>query len=269
MASPTIAALRAASSAAPAGPSGPQALNYAWMNTPGRAVVVPVRSSVPPPPKRGRPPDPTTGLTANDFRKATEPPLPPAGREGRVTNDTPGFVDGLTLPRDYNPTWNFNPNLLEDLMPENFDSPPLFMPPPPNPDVGDVPQTDISLDLLEYMNSPRAEMGEATDRVQFTPQQEVPVSSSQMGAEPQLADFQLQEFIQPVPMAEAPVAATTPAVEVAPESIPYMPQIVEPEAPQPAPVRRPKVPQPLEQPGFDQELLQYLMMSEFGGPNLQ
>jgi hypothetical protein len=186
-----------------------------------------------------------------------------------VTNDTPGFVDGLTLPRDYNPTWNFNANLLEDLMPENFDSPPLFMPPPPNPDVGDVPQTDISLDLLEYMNSPRAEMGEATDRVQFTPQQEVPVSSSQMGAEPQLADFQLQEFIQPVPMAEAPVAATPPAVEVAPESIPYMPQIVEPEAPQPAPVRRPKVSQPLEQPGFDQELLQYLMMSEFGGPNLQ
>lgn len=82
-------------------------------------------------------------------------------------------------------------------------------------------------------------------------------------------DYGLMEFIQPVPQAEAPVAAPAPAVELAPEPVPYMPQIVEPEAPTPAPVRQPKVPQPLEQPEFDQEFLQYLMMSEFGGPGLR
>lgn len=79
-----------------------------------------------------------------------------------------------------------------------------------------------------------------------------------------MQDFGLMDFTPPASAVEA-----SPAVEVAPESIPYMPQILEPEAPQPAPVRRPKVPQPLEQPEFDQELLQYLMMSEFGGSNLR
>ena len=140
--------------------------------------------------------------------------------------------------------------------------------------------------------------------------QETPPGQSQQPAD----DLELMEFIQPVPQAEAPVAAPAPAgapdgastpdlslmdyipsmprddllmttmpirgfnpqlgveesaVELAPEPVPYMPQIVEPEAPTPAPVRQPKVPQPLEQPEFDQEFLQYLMMSEFGGPGLR
>lgn len=217
MANPTIAALRAASSAAPAGPSGPQALNYAWMNTPGRAVVVPVRSSVPPPPKRGRPPDPTTGLTANDFRKAEEPPLPPAGREGRVTNDTPGFVDGLTLPRDYNPTWNFNPNLLDEFMPRDFNAP-IYSMPLPDP-VVEQPVSNES------------------------PRREVAVSSSQMGMEPQLSDFQFDGY-EIAPQVDE---ASAPAVEVAPETEPYSPQILDFEVPETPIVQQPKVTQPMQQ----------------------
>lgn len=266
MASPTIAALRAASSATPAGPSGPQALNYAWMNTPGRAVVVPVRSSVPPPPKRGRPPDPTTGISVNDIRKAEEPPLPPAGREGRVTDDTPGFVDGVTLPRNYHPTWNYDPGLMDAFMPVNPNAP-IYSMPAPEPQVGqegatqtapaNVPLVDMNLGLLEYLNPQRVEMGPTTEQVQPTPEQDVPVSSSQMAAEPQFADLQLQEFIQPVPAAEAPVAAI-PAVELAPDPVPRMPMIVEPEAPQPAPVRQSKVPQQ----SMDDMLMRYFMMQD-------
>ena len=173
--------------------------------------------------------------------------MPPAGREGRVTNNTPGFVDGLTLPRDYHPTWNYDPGLLDAFMPIN-DNAPIYSLPLPEPAVepptpeGGFPRVDMSFGLLEYLNPQRVEMGEDTERVQPIPQQDVLVSSSQMGMEPQFSDFQLQEFIQPMPALEAPVAAN-PGVELAPDPVPRMPMIVEPEAPQPVPVRQPKEPQ--------------------------
>ena len=257
-----IAALRAATREA-ASAGAPEALNYAWMNTPGRALVMPVRSSPPSTPWKRRPaPDPTTGISVNDIRKAEEPPLPPAGREGRVTNNTPGFVDGLTLPRDYHPTWNYDPGLLDAFMPIN-DNAPIYSLPLPEPAVepptpeGGFPRVDMSFGLLEYLNPQRVEMGEDTERVQPIPQQDVLVSSSQMGMEPQFSDFQLQEFIQPMPALEAPVAAN-PGVELAPDPVPRMPMIVEPEAPQPVPVRQPKEPQQ----SIDDMLMRYFMSQD-------
>jgi hypothetical protein len=140
------------------------------------------------------------------------------------------------------------------------------------------PVTDMDLGLMEYIQPvPFAEAGPAEpqtpprrgrDQFEFSPAS--------------MQDFGLMDSIPSMPREDlilttmpirgfdpSPAVEASPAVELAPESIPYMPQIVEPEAPQPAPVRRPKVPQPLEQPEFDQDLLQYLMMSEFGGPNLR
>ena len=251
MANPTIAALRAASAAAPVGPSGPQALNYSWMNTPGQPLVIPVRPPAPPrSPKARRPPDP--GLPPPPGSPFIQPQLP-GGDGGGYSfvgdwgNDAPEFL--VVGPEE----------------PPPRDRPPVRR----DRDMGEpgsrympesAPSAGMDYGLMEFIQPPQF-----AQLAQEPAPQETPPGQSQQPAD----DLELMEFIQPVPQAEAPVAAPAPAVELAPEPVPYMPQIVEPEAPTPAPVRQPKVPQPLEQPEFDQEFLQYLMMSEFGGPGLR
>ena len=276
MANPTIAALRAASAAAPVGPSGPQALNYSWMNTPGQPLVIPVRPPAPPrSPKARQPPDP--GLPPPPGSPFIQPQLP-GGDGGGYSfvgdwgNDAPEFlvVGPEELPPRDRPPVRRDRDMGEPgsrYMPEDFfalanlpqaAATSVAAQPPPE----SVPSAGMDYGLMEFIQPPQF-----AQLAQEPAPQETPPGQSQQPAD----DLELMEFIQPVPQAEAPVAAPAPAVELAPEPVPYMPQIVEPEAPTPAPapVRRPKVPQPLEQPGFDQELLQYLMMSEFGGPNLQ
>jgi hypothetical protein len=72
-----------------------------------------------------------------------------------------------------------------------------------------------------------------------------------------MADFDLLNYIQPAPVVELP-----------PEAAPYQPGIVEPEQAAPVPAAQPKVPPP--PPGaldvqLDPQLLQFLMMRDFGG----
>jgi hypothetical protein len=269
MANPTIAALRAATRGAPSGPSGPQALNYSWMNTPGQPLVMPVRPPPPPrSPKARRPPDP--GLPPPPGSPFIQPQLPGGDGGGySFIGDWGSDAPQLLVVGPEDPPPRDRPPSRPDrdmgepgsrYMPEDFfalanlpqaAATPVAAQPLPE----SVPSAGMDYGLMEFIQPPQfAQLA-----------QEAPPGQSQQPAD----DFELMEFIQPVPQAEAPVAASAPAVELAPEPVPYMPQIMEPEVPMPAPVRRPKVQQPLEQPEFDQEFLQYLMMSEFGGPGLR
>lgn len=85
---------------------------------------------------------------------------------------------------------------------------------------------------------------------------------SEETVQPQMSVIELLQ--QMVPQADAPaveappVVEAPPAVEVAPEPIPYMPQIVEPEAPPPAPPPQPKLPQPVPQTLPDLSLMDFI-----------
>lgn len=222
----TIAALRAASSAAPTGPSGPVALAYPWMTRQGSELVMPSRA---PGARQSRPALPTapTVLPANGFRKSTVPPqlrvgvspgasapAPRASGGGRVTQDTPGFVDGVTLPAGVNPNWNFNPDLMDQLMPRNADAPVYAMPPQdvvaadPKADAVASPAVNADLGLLEYIQPvPYAEAA---------PEPSAPAAAA---AQPPVSDFdlsQLLQFAQPPgeAPASAPVAAQQQAADV-------------------------------------------------------
>jgi len=234
MAESKIAALRAASSNAPAAPSGPQALSYPWMTAAGRELVMPVR---PPPasPKARRPPDlpPSEG----GFKSSPPPDVPP--RE-RVTSNTPGFVDGVTLPGGYTPSFRYNPELFNALRPraggQNLmyggmvpENPSVAPPAAPAPSA-EPPAVNMDLGLLEYMNPGRVELGP----------EPAAAPAQEMGG------MELLGLIGEVP---------------------YQPRIVEPEAQAVAPAAQPKVPPP---PGaldaqLDPQLLRFLIMSDFGG----
>jgi hypothetical protein len=170
--------------------------------------------------------------------KSVPPPgerggLPPGFRPnlagGRETSGMPGFVDGVTLPDNYNPSFTYNPELMEALMPREggqnlmyagmVPENPSVMEPPAAPEMGgQPPNVNMDLGLLEYMNPGRFELG------------------------------------------------PEPGVELPPQQIPYQPQILEPEQGMPVPARQPKVPPPPGAPDtqIDPELLRYLMMSGFG-----
>ena len=283
MANPTIAALRAATRGAPVGPSGPQTLSYDWMNTPGQPLVMPVRPPPPPPrsPKARRPPEP--GLPPPPGSPFIQPQLPGGDGGGYSLvgdwgSDAPQLL--VVGPEEPPPRDRLPPRRDRDMgepgsryMPEDFfaianlpqaAATSVAAQPPPE----SVPSAGMDYGLMEFIQPPQfAQLAQEPAPQEAPPGQRQ--RAEEFGYPAPANDFELMEFIQPVPQAEAPVAASAPAVELAPEPVPYMPQIMEPEVPMPAPVRRPKVPQQLEQPEFDQEFLQYLMMSELGGPGLR
>jgi len=247
MADSKIAALRAASRNAPAAPSGPQALSYPWMSSAGRELVMPVR---PPPasPKARRPPDPSS-TPAQDIRKSTPPPgerdgLPPGYRRGRdgnrETSGMPGFVDGVTLPDGYNPNFRFNPELFDALAPREGGQNLMYggmvpenpsaaaAPAAPEPSA-EPPLVDMNLGLLEYMRP--------NQRAELAP--EPAAAPAPEGAPlPSMADFDFLNYIQPVPV---PVQTETAAA-----------------------VQPPPPPGALDV-QLDPQLLQLLMMRDFGG----
>lgn len=247
MADSKIAALRAASSNAPAAPSGAQALSYPWMTSAGRELVMPVR---PPPasPKARRPPDPST-TPAQGFIKSTPPPgerdgLPPGYRRGRdgnrETSGMPGFVDGVTLPDGYNPNFRFNPELFDALAPREGGQNLMYggmvpenpsaaaAPAAPEPSA-EPPLVDMNLGLLEYMRP--------NQRAELAP--EPAAAPAPEGAPlPSMADFDFLNYIQPVPV---PVQTETAAA-----------------------VQPPPPPGALDV-QLDPQLLQFLMMRDFGG----
>lgn len=234
----TIAALRAASSAAPTGPSGPVALAYPWMTRQGSELVMPSRAPVA---RQSRPALPTapTVVPAREFRKSTVPPefrvgvapgaSPPRSSDGSfVTQNTPGFVDGVTLPRE--PAWNFNPTLLDDLMPRNPDAPVYTMPP------------------REVMPA------EAEAAPESSPVFGLPVSSSQMAAEPSVPDLSFFDFTQ---LEQMPQAV---AVESG-DPAPYMPGIREGDDAPVAEPMQPPAPKAVDV-TFDPAFLRLLMLQQ-------
>lgn len=316
MANPTIAALRAASSAAPAGPSGPQALAYPWMTATGRELVLPDRSSSPPPPKRRPLPDPSPPPPG---RPIIQPPLPPrdgGGRRGEAPGrggDGGGWSYIGDWGNDVPPYAVIDPNYVPPSEPSP--EPPSEPAPPSEPPVEPRPEPPgrRDADQFEYLPVmdfiqpvPFAEAGPVESQPVQPPPSE-PQEAPQRGRDQfeflpaQMEDFALMDSIpsmpredlimttmpirgfDPSPAVEAPpavevapdpvpyipqivepppaipaFAAPAPAVEVAPEPIPYMPQIVEPEAPPPAPPPQPKLPQPVLQTLPDLSLMDFI-----------
>jgi hypothetical protein len=199
--------------------------------------------------------------------KSVPPPgerggLPPGFRPnlagGRETSGMPGFVDGVTLPDNYNPSFTYNPELMEALMPREggqnlmyagmVPENPSVMEPPAAPEMGgQPPNVNMDLGLLEYMRP--------NQRVELGPEPQAAAPAPEGAPPPSMADFDLLNYIQP-----------SPGVELPPQQIPYQPQILEPEQGMPVPAGQPKVPPPPGAPDtqIDPELLRYLMMSGFG-----
>ena len=187
--------------------------------------------------------------------------LPPGYRRGRdgnrETSGMPGFVDGVTLPNNYNPNFRYNPDLFDALTPREGGQNLMYGGAvPENPSVmgpgaapeqgGQPPNVNMDLGLLEYMNPGRFERG---------PEPQAAAPAPEGAPLPSMADFDLLNYIQPAP-----------SVELPPEGVPYQPGIVEPEQGAPALAGQPKVPPP---PGaadtqLDPQLLRFLMMRDFG-----
>lgn len=265
----TIAALRAASSAAPQGPSGPVALAYPWMTRQGAELVMPSRAPVA---RQSRPALPTapTVVPAREFRKSTVPPefrvgvapgaSPPRSSDGSfVTQNTPGFVDGVTLPRE--PAWNFNPTLLDDLMPRNPDAPVYTMPPqdvvPAEPEAPSAtpPQYDVPVSSSQMAAEPSMPPTSLAEMLQ----QMVPAAPAETkapaGAPPVVnADLGLLEYIQPVPYAEAAPEPAQAAAPVSDFDLAQLLQFSQPDAPA-APVQPPAPQQQAVDVTLDPELL--------------
>lgn len=244
----TIAALRAAGDAAPAAPGGPVTLVYPWMTRQGSELVMPTRAAATVKPSgKSRTPPPATDVRVGKPFKSVAPPelrigvrpgapggqLPRTSDGGRVTQDTPGFVDGVTLPKDVNPSWNFNPDLMDQLTPRNPDAPVYAMP----------PQDVVPAETKE------------------TPESAPPAVNSDLG---------LLEYIQPVPYAEpAPEYAQAAVPEAAPQTPESAPtpvsdfdlaqllQFAQPPAPA-APVQPPAPQQQAVDVTLDPELLSML-----------
>lgn len=240
MANPTIAALRAASAATPAGPSGTQALNYAWMNTPGQALVMPVR---PPPPRNPK----------------ARPPLDPAPRPTNPAPSGPGVRPPGTRPPPRDLGEPGGRYFLEDRFFNRPDSPVEAFTEQTQVVPEAMPNVDMDYGLLEYTQPlPFAQLAEEPV-VQQAPKGQRQ-RAEEFGYFAPAEDFSLMQYIQPVdeaPAAAEPVAASQPAVEVAPSPLPYMPQIVELETPPFAPAPQP-VPPPVFETLPDLSLMQYI-----------